>query len=300
MYYFLKSKGIIWRINQKYFLSLVVTFKMKSMKTILITGATGAIGKATALEFAQHNCQVILLARNAEKLAMVKNEIINATGNEDVDFVVADLSEPKSISTAVEEIKKKYTSLDALINVAATFIKNRKENSQGNEYMFATNHLGPFVLTTKLLDLLKAGKPSRIITVSAPSTTKINFDDINGKQKFSAGFLGAFGASKMMNLMFTYALARRLEGTGITTSVFHPGLVKSDLTNEMPAFLNFIFKQISAKPDKAAKMLCSLALDKKYENSNGTFIKVNDQEIKSSAYSYDKNLQEKLWNLSEE
>jgi NAD(P)-dependent dehydrogenase (short-subunit alcohol dehydrogenase family) len=166
--------------------------------------------------------------------------------------------------------------------------------------MLATNHLGPFTLTNELLDLLKAGKPSRIVTVTAPSTTKINFDDINGNKKFSAGFMGAFGASKMMNIMFTYALSRRLEGTGVTANAFHPGLVKSNLTNEMPAFLNFIFQHISGEPDKAAKMLCDLTINSKFENSNGIFYKFDGKEIKSSKYSYDREMQDKLWTVSEQ
>ncbi len=269
-------------------------------KTVLITGATGTIGKATAIELAKNNCHLILLGRNAKKLATAKAEITSATGNSDIDVLVADLSEPKSVKQAAAAVKSKYSSLDALVNVAAIFTSRHLRNSAGLEYMFATNHLGPFTLTNELLDLLKAGKPSRVVTVSAPSTTKINFDDLQGDKKFSAGFLGAFGATKMMNLLFTYALARRLEGTEVTTSVFHPGLVKSGLTGEMPAFLNFMIQLFSGKPDRAAKMLCSLAIDKKYENSNGTFFKFDGKEIKSSGYSYDKDVQERLWKVSEE
>jgi NAD(P)-dependent dehydrogenase (short-subunit alcohol dehydrogenase family) len=271
-----------------------------NQKTVLITGATGAIGKATALEFAKNNCAVILLGRNSEKLSKVKSEIIEAINNNDIETVVADLSEPKSIRQAVAEIENKHNSLNALVNVAAIYTKERKENSLGYEYTFATNHLGPFLLTNELLELLKAGKPARVVTVSAPSVTKINFDDINGKKKYSSGFMGAFGASKMMNIVFTYALARRLEGTGVTTGVFHPGLVKSDLTKDMPKLLYYIFKTISSAPDKVAKMLCSLAIDEKYANSNGTFFKVDGKEIKSSGYSYDKATQEKLWEISEQ
>jgi NAD(P)-dependent dehydrogenase (short-subunit alcohol dehydrogenase family) len=269
-------------------------------RTVLITGPTGVIGKATAMELAKNNCHVILLGRNPDKLSEVKSEIIQETKNNDIETVVADLSEPKSIRQAVALIKNNHATLNALVNVAAIFKSRRLENSLGYELMFATNHLGPFILTKELLDLLKAGKPARVVTVSAPSTTKINFEDIGGSKKFSAGFLGAFGASKMMNIMFTYALARRLEGTGVTTSVFHPGLVKSDLTKEMPAFLYFIFKTISSAPGNAAKMLCNLTLDSKYENSNGKFLKYDGKEIKSNKYSYDKGLQEKLWSVSEQ
>jgi NAD(P)-dependent dehydrogenase (short-subunit alcohol dehydrogenase family) len=269
-------------------------------KTILVTGSTGAIGKATAMELANQNCHLILLGRNSRKLSAVKNEIMQATSDNHIDIFVADLSEPQSILKATAEIKNKYTSLSALINVAAIFRRDRLENSMGLEYMFATNHLGPFILTNELLGLLKSGKPSRIITVSAPSTTKINFNDLQWTKKFSAGFMGAFGATKMMNLMFTYALARRLEGTGVTTNVFHPGLVKSNLTSEMPAILKFIFKKISSEPDKAAKMLCKLAFETEYEQLNGKFITLEGKELKPNAYSQNKELQERLWTLSEE
>jgi NAD(P)-dependent dehydrogenase (short-subunit alcohol dehydrogenase family) len=269
-------------------------------KTILVTGATGALGKATALELAKNNCNVILMARNADKLSKVKADIISATKNDDIETVVADLSEPASIRKAVAEIKSKHSSLNGLVNTAAIFIKARKENSAGQEYMLATNHLGPFLLTNELLELLRAGKPSRILTVSAPSTTKVNFDDISGKAKWNPGFMGTFGATKMMNLMFTYALARRIEGTGVTASVYHPGLMKSELTHEMSAFANFIFGMMSSPPEKAAKMLANMTTDNQYNNSNGTFLKFNGKEIKSSAYSYEKDNQEKLWKLSEE
>jgi len=269
-------------------------------KTVLITGATGAIGKATALELARNGCHLIMVGRDPEKLNQVKSEISEITKNYDIDAFVADLSEPESVKQAISEIKAKNSFLNALINVAAIFKSKRIENSKGIEYMFATNHLGPFILTNSLLDLLKAGKPSRIITVSAPSITKINFDDISGKEKFSAGFMGAFGASKMMNIMFTYSLARRLEGTGVTANVVHPGLVKSNLMRGMPAFLFIVFQAISNRPDRAARMLCSLALDDNFESSNGKFYKFDEKEIMSNKYSYDEDLQEKLWAISEQ
>ncbi len=112
--------------------------------------------------------------------------------------------------------------------------------------------------------------------------------------------MGAFGATKMMNLLFTYELANRFDGSGVTTSALHPGLVKSELTSEMPAFLNWFFRQISGKPDKAAKMLASLATDPKYSGSNGSFFKFDGSEIKSSKYSYDKQVQKELWKVSEQ
>jgi NAD(P)-dependent dehydrogenase (short-subunit alcohol dehydrogenase family) len=268
-------------------------------KTVLVTGVTGAIGKATAIELAKNNCKVILLARNEEKLKAAEAEIKKISGNNDIDHVIADLSEIKSVKNAVEEIKKKTSSLDALVNVAAIYKKQHTLNSKGLEHTFVTNHLAPFALTEGLLPLIKSSK-GRVVTVSAPSTTKVNFDDLQSRKKYSAGFLGSFGATKMMNILFTYALARRLEGSGASAMVFHPGLVKSDLTRDMPALMNFIFKSMSAAPDKAAKMLSDLAINEKYQDNNGKFFKFDGKQIKSSGYSYDKEVQEKLWKVSEE
>ena len=268
-------------------------------KTVLITGATGAIGRVTSIELAKAGCELIICGRDMQKLDALKSELIQINRSSQVDCIAVDLSEGVSIRQAVANIKRKHNSINAIINVAAIFKASRHVNSAGYEYMFATNHLGPFLLTNELLSVLNAGKPARVISVSAPSMTKINFEDINGENKFSAGFTGAFGASKMMNLMFTYSLARRLEGTGVSAIVFHPGLVKSELTKEIPAFLNFIFKRISSEPGKAGKMLCNLAIDAKFDNLNGKFMKVDGKEIKSNKYSYNTEIQEKLWTLSE-
>ena len=269
-------------------------------QTVVITGTTGSIGKATAVELAKNGCQLILLGRNPEKLSRLQSELKEISGHSSIDTVIADLSEPASIKKGVKEIQGKFSSLHALINIAAIFTPQRKENSMSQEYMFATNHLGPFILTAEMLNLLKAGKPSRIITVSAPSTTHVNFDDLQGNKKFSAGFTGIFGATKMMNILFTYALASRLEGTGVTANVFHPGLVKSGLTAEMPALMNSLIQWLSGNAERPARMLCRLAIDPAFENSNGKFFRYDGKELKSSKYSYDKDIQERLWKLSEE
>jgi NAD(P)-dependent dehydrogenase (short-subunit alcohol dehydrogenase family) len=267
-------------------------------KTILITGVTGTIAGATALEIAKSGATVVLLARNKNKLEKLKIEISQKSGNNNIDILIADLSDIASVKNAVKEFKQKYYRLDALVNVAAVYRSKREVTKDNLEVMFATNHLALFILTNELLDLLKASQPARILTVTAPSTTKLNFDDLQGEKKFSA--LNFFGGSKMMNLMFTYSVARRLEGAGVTATALHPGLVKSDLTKEMPSILKYIFGLMAGKPDEAANMLCSLAIDSKYSNSNGKFFKFNGKEIKSSSYSYDNELQEKLWTISKQ
>ena len=118
------------------------------MKTVLITGATGSVGKATAMELAKSNC--MLLGRNTEKLGALKSDLINKTGNKQIETYMADLSEPESVLWVAEEIRKNHKSLNALVNIAAIYKKPRLLNSHGIDYMFATNHLGPFILTSAL------------------------------------------------------------------------------------------------------------------------------------------------------
>jgi NAD(P)-dependent dehydrogenase (short-subunit alcohol dehydrogenase family) len=146
---------------------------------------------------------------------------------------------------------------------------------------------------------LKAGRPARILTVSAPSTSKIDFDSLDGTKENTQSYLSAFGSTKMMNIMFSYSLARRLEGSGVTSNIFHPGLVKSGLLKETPGFMYYMFRLISASPEKAAAMLAGLATDSRFEGSNGLFYKYNGDQIKSNEYSHDVDLQEKLWSISE-
>jgi NAD(P)-dependent dehydrogenase (short-subunit alcohol dehydrogenase family) len=267
-------------------------------KTILLTGVTGAIGKATALEAARTGSRIILLARSRQKLETVKTEISKQSGNEDITIVTADLSDVSSIKKAAAEIKQNFGQLHALVNIAAVYSGTRRTTASGLELMFATNHLGVFTLTNQLLDLLKASAPARVVTVSAPSQTKINFDDLQGAQKFSA--FGSFGGSKMMNILFTYKLAENLKGTGVTATVYHPGVVRSEITAEMPGFLKFIFKLMATGPDKAAQTLTRLAVNDKYNGVSGKFFDFKENERKSSAYSHDKVVQDKLWKVSEE
>ncbi len=267
-------------------------------KTILITGVTGAIGSATAMNVAKADTTVILLARNKSKLEVLKNKIIEKTGNKNVDILVADLSQMASVKNAANEFKQKYNRLDALINIAAVYRPARELTKDNLETMFAVNHLAPFALTNELLPLLKASQPSRVINVAAPSFTKLNFDDLQGEKKFSP--VNAFGASNMMNLLFTYELARRVETTDVSISAFHPGLVKSEITSEMPLGFKLLFSVLSGKADKPAATLAKMAVDPAYQNINGKFIKFDGKETKSNAYSHDKANQEKLWKISEQ
>jgi NAD(P)-dependent dehydrogenase (short-subunit alcohol dehydrogenase family) len=267
-------------------------------RSVLITGATGSLGKASAIEIARSGAKIILLARNRFKLETLKSDIIKETGNDEIEIIVTDLSDIATIKRTAAEFKQNHDHLDVLVNIAAVYRGKRELTNDNLEMMFATNHLGPFILTNALLKLLNATQYPRIINVSAPSTTRLNLDDLQGEKKFSA--LNAFGASKMMNIMFTYSLSRRLDCSRVTASVFHPGVMNSDLIKEMPGILKILFKIMSKKPDTAARMICRLAIDNEYAGTSGNFYKFNGDIIKSSEYSYDRDIQDRLWKISQQ
>ena len=266
-------------------------------KTVLITGATGAIGGVAAIEIARLGAKVVLLGRDKKKLESFRKTIISETSNQNIEILDCDLSDILSIKKAVATFKQSHQKLDVLVNVAAVFRSKRETTKQGLEMMFGTNHIGVFKLTNELLDLLKASHPSRIISVTAPSSTKIKFDDLQGEKKFSA--FHSFGASKIANHFFTYALANKMEGKDVTAMAFHPGLVKSDLVAQMPAIVRLLFPVIANKPEKAGKALAQLALAPEYEKANGKFFDYKLKELSKPGHSNNEPEQERLWNLSE-
>ncbi len=264
-------------------------------KVCVITGANRGIGKATAEALAQLGATVILACRDMERGEIAKAEIISATNNPNVELMPVDLSLQESIQKMVAAFSEKHDRLDVLVNNAGVYKSQRELTPAGLEVMFATNHLGPFLLTNLLLDKLKASSPARVLVVTAPSTTQIDFDNLQGERRFNS--LQAFGATKMCNLLFTYELSRRLEGTGVTVNAVHPGLAKTSLMIEAPFLLHWLTQLASKSPEKAAKSMADLASSAEMANITGKFIK-DGKEIESNQYSYDQNVQRQLWDLS--
>ena len=178
---------------------------------------------------------------------------------------------------------------------AAVYTAKRTLTRDGLETMFATNHLGPFLLTNLLYDLSELPSPSRILTITAPSTTKLSFDDLQGTVHWNAS--RAFGASKMCNLLFTYLLARRLEGTGVTVNAVHPGLVKSNLMREALPPIRWMANLVASAPEHAADGPVYLASSPDVANVTGAFFK-GKKQIASSQYSHAPAFQRRLWLMS--
>jgi NAD(P)-dependent dehydrogenase (short-subunit alcohol dehydrogenase family) len=266
-----------------------------SGKTCLITGGTGAVGKAAAIQLSKLGAGVVLVARNRERGQAAQHEVEGQTGNKSIDFLTGDLSVQKSVRQLASDILSNHDQLHVLVNTAAVFINHRTLTPEGLEMMFATNHLGPFLLTNLLLDRLKAAGPARIITLSAPSTIRLDFDDLQGEKHFSA--LGAFGASKTANLLFTYELARRLNETRVTANVLHPGLIRSNLMQDAPMIIRVLSKIVSRSPERAGRLVAFLAASPEVEGTTGQFFK-GTKISQSSSYSRDSENQKKLWDVS--
>ena len=267
-------------------------------KICLITGGNSGIGKAAAIQLAKKGATVVILSRSKERGQQAVKDIIALSGNANIDLLVADLASQKSVRNAVQEFKSKYNSLHVLINNAAVFLPNRTETEEGIESTFAINYLSHFLLTDLLMDVLKSSAPSRIINVASKhSGITINFDDLMLTKKYSV--MKAVGPTKLALVLFTKELARRLDGSGVTVNSLHPGLVKSNLLNNMPWVLRKIFNLISVSPEKGAETVVYLAASKEVEGVSGGFF-VNCKPVKTTTIADDESLALRLWNKSME
>jgi len=271
-------------------------------KTVLITGATHGIGRATAMGLAELGAHTVLVARDAGKGQRTVEEIRARTGNENVDVLIADLSAQSSVRHLAGQVQSRYPRLDVLVNNVGVFLATRRVTADGLEYTFALNHLAPFLLTNLLLDLLKASAPARVVTVSsgAQQVGRLNFDDLQGE----AGYSGqaAYNQSKLANVMFCYSLARRLEGTGVTSTVLHPGVVRTNFAKDDPTpvmrTIITVFKPFFKSPERGAETPIYLASSPDVEGVTGRYF-VNKRARKSSSRSYDERAAERLWQESE-
>lgn len=267
-------------------------------KICLVTGATSGIGKVTALRLAQQGATVVLVGRTQQKCEMAVAEIKSQTGNEAVDYFVADISSQKDVRQLAQDYKSRYQHLHVLINNAGIILAKHELSSDGIELTFATNYLGPFLLTNLLLDTLKASAPARIVNVSSDAHEWIKFD---AEQALSLSGYRAYYASKFADILFTYELARRLEGSGVTVNALHPGFVATDIIrNSSPGKIIFTvskwLKQ-AVSPEQGAETSIYLATDPALETISGRYF-AKKHAIPSAKGTYNEASAKQLWEMS--
>jgi|ETN07SMinimDraft_1059922.scaffolds.fasta_scaffold01650_3 NAD(P)-dependent dehydrogenase (short-subunit alcohol dehydrogenase family) len=274
--------------------------KLMAGKICLVTGATNGIGRVTALELAHMGANVVIVGRDPARCALTAADLREESGNPDVDFLVADLSSQEDIRRLADEFKERHQRLDVLVNNAGAIHMSRRKSVDGIEMTFALNHLSYFLLTNLLLDVLSASAPARVVNVASVvhEKAKIDLFDIHAPRHYS-GFR-AYSRSKLCNLLFTYELARRLEGTGVTANALHPGLVATNiLTNNgiLGRFLNMMLgvRGISVEAGALTSVYAASSTD--LEGVSGKYLD-KKQIVPSSARSFDEAQAAELWELS--
>jgi NAD(P)-dependent dehydrogenase (short-subunit alcohol dehydrogenase family) len=270
-------------------------------RTCLITGANSGIGRVAAGALAANGATVIMVCRDRVRGEAARAEIRRITNNDRVELLIADLSEQRQIRRLAAEVKERYSELHVLINNAGIWNDKREVTVDGYETTWALNHLAYFLLTQELIDLLKASAPARIINVASDyhKLGHIDFDDIRLNRGYSGG--KAYGQSKLANVIFTYELARRLKGTGVTANCLHPGAVNTNFFNNVKGLfgiLTWIGKPFLRTPAKGAETVVWLASSPEVEGVTGKYF-FDRREKQSSPESYDQNVASKLWEASE-
>lgn len=271
-------------------------------KICMVTGANSGIGKATALALAQMGATVVMVCRDRARGEEARSEIATKSKNNAVDLLLADLSSQQSIRQLVENFQHHYTHLHVLINNAgAAFPGRRRETVDGLEMTFAVNYLAPFLLTNLLLDVLKASAPARIVNVSsdAQASGYIQMDDLQAEKLYRP--MRTYPQAKLAVALFTYELACRLQGTGVTANCLHPGFVATNFAqSDVRPAVRLLVKLIGsfgASPQKGAKTSIYLASSPEVEGVTGKYF-VKSIPKRSAAISYDESLQRQLWEQS--
>jgi retinol dehydrogenase 12 len=270
-------------------------------KVCLLTGATRGIGLAAADALARTGLTLVLVGREKSRVEETVRAVRTATGHGQVDGLVADLSLRSEVRRLAKEVHSRYPRLDVLINNAGAIFTRREETAEGTEKTVALNHLGYFLLTLELLDLLKASAPSRVVNVASEAHRgmRLDMEDLQNRKRYSG--LRVYGQSKLMNILFTTELARRLAGTGVTVNTLHPGVVATGFGQNTPGLFKFLVRLAApfmTTPEKGAETLVYLATSPEVEGVTGKYF-VKSRQARPSPISRDPELAGKLWVASE-
>ena len=269
-------------------------------RTVLITGGTGGIGRATALGLATMGAHLAITGRDRGRTEGAALEI-RAAGGGQVDVFVADLSSQSEVRRLADEVLESLSRIDVLVNNVGGYWNTRHVTADGLERTFALNHLASFLLTNLLLDRLKQSAPARVVTVSsnAHAQGRIDFDDLQGERSYSGA--RAYDQSKLANVLFTYELARRLQATSVTANALHPGVVSTSFGAEDPGGVQRLFvpfmRPFMKAPAQGAATSIHLASAPDLEQMTGRYF-ANSKPKRSSGRSYDEAAAARLWQVS--
>jgi len=278
-------------------------------KRVLITGATNGIGKVSALALAKMGAEVIIVGRNPQKTERVLNELKIESGSQKLDMLIANLSSIAQIRKLATEFLSKYDSLDVLLNNAGGFFNSYQQSADGLEMTFALNHINYFLLTNLLLDTIKQTAQdkgeARIVNVASGSHLQVRsgltWDNFDDESSFSVIY--SYGESKLANVLFTYDLARRLDGTGVTVNTLHPGFtntgIGSNTTGILASIVKTVQRIVARSPEKGAETMIYLSSSPDVKGITGKYW-YNKKAIKSSDTSHDIEQQKRLWDVSTE
>ncbi len=276
-------------------------------KRVLITGATNGIGKVAALELAKMGANVVIVGRNEAKTRAVLSQLIADSGNDNLHMLLADLSSMDETRRAAAEYLQKHQRLDVLLNNAGAVFSEFQASVDGYEMTFALNHLSYYLLALLLVDTLKNTArehgEARIINVSSSAHRNASLRLDNLRDHTGHSMMSSYGASKLMNVLFTYELARRLQGAGVTVNAVHPGLVATGFGHNMRGIwvpiIKILQRLFAISPEKGAETLVYLASSIDAAGITGKYWD-RKQQKESSANSYDRELQKQLWDFSAE
>ena len=272
-------------------------------KTALVTGANSGIGLATALGIAKQGARVLMVCRSWERGTEAKDMIEAESGNASVHLLIADLSSQASIRRLAEEVKARFDRLHVLVNNAGVIPRRWTPSEDGIELQFAVNHLAYFLLTNLLLELLKTSAPARVVNVSSKlhANAVLDFNDLQSR-KGRYNRRACYYRTKLANILFTYELSRRIEGTGVTANTLHPGMVSTNLLADavgVPRRLKAVTRIGSVDIKSGAKESVHLATSSEVEGVTGRYF-VRGRSVESSLASYDRDTAPRLWRVSSE
>jgi NAD(P)-dependent dehydrogenase (short-subunit alcohol dehydrogenase family) len=272
----------------------------------MVTGATSGLGLATARQLARLGATVIVVGRDAARCTAASASISSAAAPGAVDWLVADFAELDAVRRLAEEAQERHARIDVLVNNAGATYPKRYLTPDGVELTLAVNHLAPFLLTTLLLDRLCKSAPARIVNVASVAHEGAHFDFDDPAMERGYRPFAAYGRSKLANLWFTYELARRLDGSGVTVNAVHPGLVRTALGNHSGPLrragwqlLHVAYRKVSLSADEGAAAITHLATAPELEGVTGRYF-VDGRPAESSPASRDPAAAARLWALSEE